>query len=141
MEGVENHVTRTKDQMKERVVAMRLFAAFAAGAGCARWRQSAVIAAGAAAFVATPPATAGASGGSPLYVNTAGTDAGTCTFADPCATITHALSLAVNGSKIHVASGTYDEQLVIRQERVDRRFREQVEPHYPRSLDPADVGQ
>ncbi len=98
--------------MKERVVAMRLFAV--SGARVVRSLAStAVIAAGVVALVAMAPATAGAMGGNVLYVNTAGTDAGACTFADPCATITHALSLAVNGSKIHVASGTYDEQLVI----------------------------
>ena len=76
----------------------------------ARLGAIAVIAAG-VALVA--PAAAGASGGTKLYVNTSGTDTGNCPFQAPCATIGYALGQAVNGSKIEVASGTYNEQLVV----------------------------
>jgi len=49
------------------------------------------------------------------YVNSAtGTDSGNCSVkATPCQTITYALSQADNGTVIHVAAGTYAEQLHI----------------------------
>ena len=62
---------------------------------------------------------AGANGASAsplsLFVNGAtGRDTNTCTtVAVPCATIGHAVSLAAPGETIHVAAGTYAEQLVI----------------------------
>ncbi len=68
----------------------------------------------AAGVALVAPATAGASGGK-LFVNaTTGNDGNTCTTAtSACQTISDALALAVNGSKIDVAAGSYPEQLVI----------------------------
>ena len=69
----------------------------------------------AAGVALVAPATAGASGGNKLYVDaTNGNDGNTCTTpTSACKTIGGALSLAVNGSKIEVAAGSYPEQLVI----------------------------
>lgn len=50
------------------------------------------------------------------FVAPNGTDTGTCTdSAQPCQTITYALSQAVDGSEIRVAAGTYAEQIQVSQ--------------------------
>jgi hypothetical protein len=49
-----------------------------------------------------------------VSVATTGTDAPTCgSPASPCKTISYALGLAASGATVHVAAGTYNEQLVI----------------------------
>ncbi|RIK35144.1 MAG: hypothetical protein DCC55_31250, partial [Chloroflexi bacterium] len=48
------------------------------------------------------------------FVAPSGTDTGTCTdAAQPCQTITYALSQAVDGTEIRVAAGTYAEQIQV----------------------------
>ena len=49
-----------------------------------------------------------------LYVNgSAGHDSGTCSLSSPCASISYALSHAAPDTTIHVAAGTYREQVTI----------------------------
>src|ERR1700690_2741697 len=49
-----------------------------------------------------------------VSVATTGTDAPACgSPASPCKTISYALGLAASGATVHVAAGTYNEQLVI----------------------------
>jgi Protein of unknown function (DUF1565) len=48
-----------------------------------------------------------------LHVATTGKDTNPCTAKEPCATITHAVSVAPSGGKVVVAKGTYDQSVVI----------------------------
>lgn len=75
--------------------------------------MSVVLVAGLAnVFVVDAPS---ASAASILYVATTGTDASnSCLIqADPCATISHAVALAAGGDTVDVASGSYDETVVV----------------------------
>ena len=65
----------------------------------------------AAIFVAPVAASTPSSG---LYVSHLhGSDANPCTYSEPCLTIGHAVSVATVGATIHVARGTYAEQVSI----------------------------
>ena len=50
---------------------------------------------------------AASSSGPALYVSTTGSDSNSCTSTAPCATISRASQLAIPGTTIHVAAGTY----------------------------------
>jgi parallel beta-helix repeat protein len=68
----------------------------------------------AASAVLVAPAVAGAQGGGKLFVNAStGSDVGVCSRTAPCATIAYALTQAASGATIHVAAGSYPQQLVI----------------------------
>jgi nitrous oxidase accessory protein NosD len=57
---------------------------------------------------------AGASGGGPLFVSaTHGSDAGPCTFFQPCRTIGHAVATAAAGGSVFVLPGTYAESVAV----------------------------
>jgi parallel beta-helix repeat protein len=76
-----------------------------------------VLAGGLAAFAPSVGASVSTPPGGALYVNTnGGVDSGTCRLStNPCATISYALTEASPSATIHVAAGTYAEQLVITQ--------------------------
>jgi parallel beta-helix repeat protein len=68
----------------------------------------------AATAILVSPAISGAQSGSKLFVNAStGSDVGACPKTAPCATIAYALTQAASGSTIHVAAGSYPQQLVI----------------------------
>jgi hypothetical protein len=48
-----------------------------------------------------------------LWVSGHGTDTGYCSFANPCATISHALSLLISNDTIHVDQGTVTDHVTI----------------------------
>jgi len=50
---------------------------------------------------------------STLYVSPSGSDSNPCTKSAPCATITHAVSVATPGDTISVAAGTYTEDVSV----------------------------
>jgi hypothetical protein len=52
---------------------------------------------------------AGPAAGKTLYVKTSGKDSASCIAADPCQTITHAVSVAASGDTIAVGAGTFAE--------------------------------
>jgi hypothetical protein len=47
-----------------------------------------------------------------LYVSTAGADSGSCTAADPCASLTRAYQAAAPGDTIQIATGEYPDQSI-----------------------------
>lgn len=62
----------------------------------------------------TQIARAGGGGGTPEYVSPAGADSGNCqTKALPCQTVSYAVSVASSGNVLHLAAGTYTEQVEI----------------------------
>jgi hypothetical protein len=73
---------------------------------------AAALGAGALAVGAFAPATAQAAAATILYVSQGGLDSGTCTSANPCATVSYALTQAASGATIEV-SGTIDDHLII----------------------------
>ena len=68
--------------------------------------------AGVLAFGAFTPAAAQAAAPTTLYVSQGGLDTGTCPSANPCATVSYALTQAASGATIEV-SGTIDDHPVI----------------------------
>jgi hypothetical protein len=64
------------------------------------------------AFGAFAPAAAQAAAPTSLFVSQGGLDSGTCTSANPCATVSYALTQAASGATIEV-SGTIDDHLSI----------------------------
>ena len=65
------------------------------------------------ASLVVQPASAGG-GGLDLYVATSGANAGTCLI-DPCKTVAYAVTKAGSGDRIHIAAGTYAENLSLNQ--------------------------
>jgi len=84
----------------------------------ARWRRRSV-AVGVSLTLAIPlsatalAGSAEASTTATLHVATSGKDTNPCTASKPCATITHAVSVAPSGATVRVAKGTYDQSVVI----------------------------
>ena len=77
----------------------------------ARVAASGIAAAMAVTLLGAPVATAASPG---LYVSAHhGSDANSCSRSQPCLTIGHAVSVAAAGAVIHVADGTYAEQVSI----------------------------
>ncbi len=70
------------------------------------------LAAGVLALGAFAPAAAQAAAPTTLFVSQGGLDSGTCTSANPCATVSYALTQAASGATIEV-SGTIDDHPVI----------------------------
>lgn len=64
------------------------------------------------ALGAVAPAAAQAAAAKTLYVSQGGLDSGTCTSANPCATVSYALTKAASGATIEV-SGTIDDHVTI----------------------------
>jgi hypothetical protein len=64
------------------------------------------------AFGAFAPAAAQAAAPTTLYVSQGGLDSGTCLSANPCATVSYALTQAASGATIEV-SGTIDDHITI----------------------------
>ena len=82
-----------------------------------RARRYAAIALGAGAALALgvfAPAAAQAAAPKTLFVSQGGLDSGTCTSANPCATVSFALTKAASGATIEV-SGTIDDHVSISQ--------------------------
>lgn len=69
------------------------------------------LAAVAATVIGAAPAAASSA---TLYVSPGGSDAGSCTSANPCKTIGHAVSVAASGDRIAVRRGTYHEGVVVK---------------------------
>lgn len=78
----------------------------------ARYAATALGAVAVLVFGAFAPAAAQAAAPPPLYVSQGGLDSGTCTSANPCATVSYALTQAASGATIEV-SGTIDDHLNI----------------------------
>ena len=53
-----------------------------------------------------------------VYVSTLGNDSSACSIFAPCATINRALSVASDGGTVHVASGTYTQDITIHRDNV-----------------------
>jgi nitrous oxidase accessory protein NosD len=70
----------------------------------------AFLAAVAATVIGAAPAAASST---TLYVSPGGSDAGSCTSANPCKTIGHAVSVAAPGDRIVVRRGTYTETVTV----------------------------
>jgi hypothetical protein len=68
------------------------------------------LAAVAATVIGAAPAAASSA---TLYVSPGGSDAGSCTSANPCKTIGHAVSVAAPGDRIVVRRGTYAETVTV----------------------------
>ncbi len=66
-----------------------------------------------AVFVFQGAEVASASPSTTLYVSPTGSDSNACSQADPCATIQHAVNVAVVGATVKVAAGTYDQTVNI----------------------------
>jgi hypothetical protein len=64
------------------------------------------------ALGAAAPAAAQAAAATTLYVSQGGLNSGTCTSANPCGTVSYALTKAASGATIEV-SGTIDDHLII----------------------------
>jgi hypothetical protein len=78
----------------------------------ARYAATALGAVAVLVFGAFAPAAAQAAAPTPLYVSQGGLDSGTCTSANPCATVSYALTQAASGATIEV-SGTIDDHITI----------------------------
>ena len=76
------------------------------------WSTGWVIAAVLLLLVSATAATRKHEANQTLYVSPRGSDANSCSYAAPCASISRAAELAVPGSTVHVAPGTYHEAII-----------------------------